>query len=120
IKASSKTTREPLPVVPDYQDALGRSELVLPSPRCLDGGSALVANKECTYGVILRRGDKGKGVLVLLGDDRLFSNAALAAGDNGAFIVSLLNGVRTPGTVQIVDEMTGQSSPSPFASLSRA
>jgi Domain of unknown function (DUF4350)/Domain of unknown function (DUF4129) len=108
---------ESIRVEEDYRDVIGDYTLELPMAGCLEGGTALAGDDKCTYAVQVK---DEKGAIIILGDGQLFQNASLALGDNAAFIVSLLEIIRRPGIVQIVDEMTGQSSPNPFASLARA
>jgi hypothetical protein len=104
-------------VWPESRAAFGDFKVAVPDGRCLGGGDILVGDKECAYAVVAVR---EKGVIAVVGGTRLFENASLAQADNAAFLFSLLQRIRWPGDVQIVDEMTGHASPNPLASLSRA
>ena len=64
--------------------------------------------------------DRGLGHLVVFADDRLFCNAALAVGDNGAFLVGLFESMPFPRQIEIVDAWTGMGAETPFAAVAHA
>jgi hypothetical protein len=118
VKRAPFGSGKPMRVHEDYREVIGDYTLQLPRPGCLEGaGSKLAGTDQCSYAVQVK---DEKGAIIILGDGQLFENVSLAAGDNAAFMVSLLELIRRPGIVQIVDDMTGQSSPNPFVSLARA
>jgi hypothetical protein len=59
---------------------------------------------------------RGEGRLLALGDDRLFTNAALPFGDNARALILLLRKARR---IELVGELTGLVSPNPVASVTR-
>jgi hypothetical protein len=75
----------------------------------------LVESGELSYAA---RVPYDQGGVTIFGDDSLFQNAALIAGQNGAFVVALLQ--LLGGEVQIVDETTGQASTTPMEAVKRA
>jgi hypothetical protein len=58
----------------------------------------------------------GKGRLLVLADDRLFTNGLLAIGDAGRVLLGLLEGSKR---LELVGELTGAMAPNPVASISR-
>ncbi|HVZ75028.1 MAG TPA: DUF4350 domain-containing protein [Polyangia bacterium] len=62
-------------------------------------------------------GFHGDGRVVVLADDRLFTNVALLVPDDAALLTDLLR--RDGQRVEIADDLTGLVSPNPLASVSR-
>ncbi len=77
------------------------------APRLIDGQGQ-------RYGVETTRGD---GVVTVLADDRLFSNAALLAGDNARLLVAMLG--EADRALEIGGELIGVVSPHPAAAVAR-
>ena len=71
-------------------------------------------SNEPLYGV---HGSLGRGEIIALADDHLFTNIALAVGDNGEAVARILKG---RGSVQICNRWTGAAARSPFESVHRA
>ncbi|MBW2456899.1 MAG: DUF4129 domain-containing protein [Deltaproteobacteria bacterium] len=63
------------------------------------------------------QGDLGQGEIIALADDHLFTNIALAVGDNGEAVVRILKG---RGTVELATSWTGAAASSPFEAVHRA
>jgi hypothetical protein len=75
----------------------------------------MLARGDSTYAAEI---DMGDGRLVVLSDERLFTNASLAVPDNAAFLVAML---RAGGSrVEIAGELAGRASPNPLASVKRS
>jgi hypothetical protein len=62
-------------------------------------------------------GFHGDGRVVVLADERLFTNAALLVPDDAALVADLLR--RDGQRLELADELTGLVSPNPLASVSR-
>lgn len=77
----------------------------------------LLFRDEATYATAF---DRGSGHIVVFADDRLFCNAALAVGDNGAFLVGLFESMPFPRQIEIVDAWTGVGAETPFAAVEHA
>lgn len=63
------------------------------------------------------QGNLGRGEIIALADDHLFTNIALAVGDNGEAVLRILKG---RGTVELATSWTGAAASSPFEAVHRA
>ena len=88
----------------------------LPGRRCLDPGkdTPLIADEHACAYLTLR--EAGKGWWIFAADDQLFSNAALAFGDNAALLLDLCQNLGAK-EIELVDETTGVAATSPVGSL---
>ena len=82
-----------------------------------DVPNPLLLRGEATYATSF---DRAKGHIVVFADDRLFCNAALAVGDNAAFLVALFESMPFPRQIEIVDAWTGVGAKTPFAAVEHA
>ncbi len=106
-----------------FENALEQLDLQVPPGGAIvvdpEGLEALpmlvrVGGSESLYGV---HGRLGRGQIMALADEHLFTNIALALGDNGEAVVRILTG---HGPVQICTSWTGAAASSPFESVHRA
>jgi hypothetical protein len=106
----------------------GSAELhVPPGPALLDAADGaddgysrnepLLMRGDATYAVSFNR---GAGRLVVLADDRLFTNAALLAPGNAGFLVQLLQSFPGPREIELTDGWTGVGASTPFAAVEHA
>ncbi len=70
-----------------------------------------------TESVYALQGTVGQGEIIALADDHLFTNIALAVGDNGEAILRIL---KDRGTVELATSWTGAAASSPFEAVHRA
>jgi hypothetical protein len=82
-----------------------------------DVPNPLLLRGEATYATSFAR---GAGHIVVFADDRLFCNAALAVGDNAAFLIGLFESMPFPRQIEIVDAWTGVGADTPFAAVEHA
>jgi hypothetical protein len=117
------TQSGPVLVQDDAQDQFGELLLAIPAGPVLraTGGEVLLARAEGEpYAVHRRLGKTGilGGHVVVLADDRLFTNIALTAGNNGAFLISLFRSLHPD--VEICDAWTGAGADTPLDSIASA
>jgi hypothetical protein len=107
----------------DAQGEFGELDLAIPAGPTLrpTGGEVLLAREDGEpYAVHRRLGSSGilGGHVVVLADDRLFTNIALTAGENGAFLISLFRALRPE--VEICDAWTGAGADTPLDTIASA
>jgi hypothetical protein len=77
----------------------------------------LLLRDGATYAAAFSR---AKGQIVIFADDRLFTNTALAVGDNAGFLVRLFESMPAPRRIEIGDMWTGAGASTPFEAVAHA
>ncbi|MDI1477555.1 DUF4350 domain-containing protein [Polyangium sp. y55x31] len=100
-----------------YRHEFGEIVLAVPPGPSLSLTDAepLLARSEGIYASFKQVGD---GRVVVLADDKLFTNVALTAGDNAAFLISLFRPLHRE--VELCDAWTSLGADTPLDTLSRA
>ncbi|UQA59575.1 DUF4350 domain-containing protein [Polyangium aurulentum] len=117
------TQSGPVLVQDDAMDEMGELYLAIPAGPVLraTGGEVLLARETGEPYAVHRRLRSTSilgGHVVVLADDRLFTNIALTAGENGAFLVSLFRALHPD--VEICDAWTGAGADTPLDSIENA
>ncbi|MDI1446590.1 DUF4350 domain-containing protein [Polyangium sp. 6x1] len=100
-----------------YRYEFGDIVLAVPAGPSLSLTDAepLLARSDGVYASFKKLGD---GRVIVLADDKLFTNVALTAGDNAAFLISLFRPLHRE--VDLCDAWTSLGADTPFETLSRA